>query len=242
MLQSTRERRGAGVKRKGESAPGRGVASRLPAPCLLALLALGLCSLSSCDGKNLRPPEVASNLPALPRETPFPITISPPPPAPRVLIETPTGEAAVRCGTCHRGRPSNRETRASSDLDEFHFGLVYTHGEQTCISCHEPGGYDRLRLADGTGIEFSEVMQLCRQCHGTTASDYDAGAHGGFTGHWDLQSGPRQRNHCVHCHDPHSPTFPLMKPTFRPKDRFLDESYLDEIQHDARHPEEGKGR
>ncbi len=181
-------------------------------------------ALSSCDGTHHRPQVVASNLPAARSSTLYPITIAPSPPAPRVFVETANGPAPVPCGTCHRTREPDRDLRSSEGLEEFHQGLVYAHGERTCVSCHEPGGYDRLRLADGASIEFSDVIQLCSQCHGTQARDYQAGVHGGWTGHWDLRSGPRVRNHCVHCHDPHSPAFPKMLPTFRPIDRFLYES------------------
>lgn len=196
---------------------------------LLSLAPLWLCALvcaalTACDGTHHRPPQVASNLPAGRSETLHPIQIAPAPSAPRIFVETPDGAAPVACGTCHRTRESNGDVHSSSELDEFHQGLTYAHGEQTCISCHEPGGYDRLRLADGTSIEFSEVHTLCRQCHGTQARDYEAGVHGGWTGHWDLKSGPRMRNQCVHCHDPHAPAFPMMQPSFRSIDRFLDES------------------
>ena len=164
------------------------------------------------------------DLPEARAASPYPTVITDAPPAPRVSIVTPDGPAEVPCGTCHRTRPSDRTTHSADALDEFHGELVYAHGEQTCISCHEPGGYDRLRLADGTSIAFEDVMRLCRQCHGTQARDYDAGSHGGWTGHWDLLSGPRTRNHCVDCHDPHSPAFPRMIPAPRSIDRFLDES------------------
>jgi len=144
-----------------------------------------------------------------------------------VLVDGPDGPVPVPCGTCHRTRESDRTVTSAGDLDEFHAGLVYAHGAQSCIACHDPADYDRLRLADGASIEFAESMRLCRQCHGTQARDYDAGAHGGWNGHWDLHSGPRERNHCIHCHDPHAPAFPRMRPSFHPRDRFLDESHLE---------------
>ena len=39
-----------------------------------------------------------------------------------------------------------------------------------------------------------------------------------MTGHWDLTKGPRKRNHCTTCHDPHAPAFPKMLPVFKPLD------------------------
>jgi hypothetical protein len=64
-------------------------------------------------------------------------------------------------------------------------------------------------------------MALCAQCHGTQKRDYDHGAHGGMRGYWDLKRGPRERNHCVSCHDPHAPKFGTFMPVHPPKDRFL---------------------
>ena len=151
-----------------------------------------------------------------------PVHIRPANPAPRLRIETEDGQTvAVACSTCHSTRPPNHENRLGEDLDRFHQGLEVAHGANTCLSCHHQDDYDRLRLADGRAIGFSEVMTLCAQCHGPQARDYERGAHGGMTGYWDLSRGPRTRNHCIHCHDPHAPAFPRMIPTFKPHDRFL---------------------
>jgi hypothetical protein len=128
----------------------------------------------------------------------------------------------VACSTCHAARSANIATRESADLDEFHQGMAFAHGNLTCISCHNPNNYDTLHLADGSSVEYSEVMTLCAQCHGPKTRDYQHGAHGGMTGYWDLSRGPRTRNNCVDCHAPHAPRFPAMKPTFKPRDRFLD--------------------
>jgi hypothetical protein len=125
------------------------------------------------------------------------------------------------CTTCHATRTPNRDNRVAEDLDEFHGGLIFAHASITCLACHDSTNYDRLRLADGSGLPYAEVMTLCAQCHGTQARDYEHGAHGGMTGYWDLTRGPRHRNNCVDCHDPHAPAFPRMMPTFKPIDRFL---------------------
>jgi hypothetical protein len=126
----------------------------------------------------------------------------------------------VRCTTCHAVMPSNAANRHGSDLDQFHQGLTMAHGNLSCLSCHNPDNYETLRLADGRAVEFADVMTLCAQCHGPQARDYAHGAHGGMTGHWDLTRGPRQRNNCIDCHDPHAPAFPQVRPVFAPKDRF----------------------
>lgn len=128
----------------------------------------------------------------------------------------------VACSTCHTARTPNRKNRTTDDLDEFHKGLSFSHGNLTCLACHNSQNYDKLQLADSTELEFEDVMTLCSQCHGTQRRDYDHGAHGGMTGYWDLSRGPRVRNNCVDCHPPHQPRFPKMKPTFKPRDRFLE--------------------
>ncbi len=128
----------------------------------------------------------------------------------------------VACSTCHASREPNITNRSTSDLDEFHKDMRFSHGNLTCLACHNPNDYDTLHLADRSKLAFQEVMSLCSQCHGTQRRDYDHGAHGGMTGYWDLKRGPRVRNNCVDCHSPHQPKFPKMNPTFKPRDRFLE--------------------
>lgn len=154
----------------------------------------------------------------------FPVTVNRPAGPPRVIVSDAGPDGApvtVACGTCHATRTPNRANRATADLDEFHQGLVFRHGTSTCLSCHDGDDYDRLRLADGRPVEFVDVMTLCSQCHGPQFRDWQHGAHGGMSGYWDLSRGPRARNNCVDCHDPHAPAFPMMRPTFKPIDRFL---------------------
>lgn len=127
----------------------------------------------------------------------------------------------VACSTCHAVREPDRSTSSTADLDEAHHGLAVAHGGQSCLSCHHPEDYDSLRLADGRRLPFTDVMTLCGQCHGTQLRDYRHGAHGGMTGYWDLTRGPRERNNCTDCHDPHAPAFTGMIPAPGPRDRFL---------------------
>ena len=152
------------------------------------------------------------------------ITINPPRGRPLVAtgqVDHEGNEIMVACSSCHSVRPTNFGNKAS-ELNEFHQGLVFSHGNITCMSCHNDNNYDQLKLADKTSIEFENVMTLCAQCHGAQMRDYERGVHGGMTGYWDLSRGPRKRKNCVDCHDPHAPQFPRMKPTFKPIDRFLD--------------------
>jgi formate-dependent nitrite reductase cytochrome c552 subunit len=128
--------------------------------------------------------------------------------------------AEVACSTCHSIRPPNLENRTSKTFDEFHQGLEFTHGQLACYSCHNPSNSESLRLADGSEVAYTEVLTLCSQCHSKQAESFAHGAHGGMNGHWDLSRGPQTKNNCIDCHDPHSPKYPQMVVTFKPKDRF----------------------
>lgn len=123
----------------------------------------------------------------------------------------------VSCATCHDTRDPDFNTNDAAALDEFHQGMKYAHGAQSCLSCHNAQDYNTLKLADGRSLEFTQSMQLCAQCHSTQHRDYQNGSHGGMTGHWDLMQGPRERNHCTDCHDPHHPKYPQVMPVFPPK-------------------------
>ncbi len=130
----------------------------------------------------------------------------------------------VSCSSCHSTREPNRQLRDGSNLKEFHQNLTTVHGDLTCLSCHNQDDYDTLRLADNQKVEYSEVMRLCAQCHGPQYRDYQNGSHGGMTGYWDQEKGPRYRNNCVDCHDPHAPAYTGMHPAPGPNDRFMQRS------------------
>jgi formate-dependent nitrite reductase cytochrome c552 subunit len=125
----------------------------------------------------------------------------------------------VACATCHALRRPDALPKSMVELDEFHQGLELVHGGLSCATCHVLGDQTTLRLADGREIAMTDAMLLCRQCHGTQARDYDRGAHGGMSGHWDLSVGPRVRNHCIDCHDAHAPQFEASRPVLPPRDR-----------------------
>jgi len=127
----------------------------------------------------------------------------------------------IQCSVCHSVRTPNPDNASSEDLDEFHQGLVFSHGSLRCLSCHNADDYTSLRLASGSRVEFPNAITMCAQCHADKVRDYEHGAHGGMTGYWDLSRGGRVRNACIDCHDPHAPAFPHMTPTFKPIDRFL---------------------
>ncbi len=154
----------------------------------------------------------------------FPLVIRKPSGPPRITtgLHGLNGDpVTAACSTCHATRPPNLENRTGGDLDEFHTGLTIAHGNVSCLACHNSGDYDTLKLADGRRVEFAEVMTLCGQCHGPQMEAYEHGAHGGMTGYWDRRRGPLSKNNCIDCHPPHAPQFPKMRPTFKPRDRFL---------------------
>lgn len=147
---------------------------------------------------------------------------------PKKLTSIETGSSApggvagrVPCETCHSLRAPKALPTDAAQLTQFHRGLTVAHGDNTCASCHAPGNPPALHLATGERISLADAMRLCAQCHGPQYRDYRHGAHGGMLGYWDLSSGPRSRNHCVDCHDPHLPKIPQVVPMPAPRDRFL---------------------
>lgn len=131
------------------------------------------------------------------------------------------GGAWVKCETCHALRPASVLPASMLELDQFHQGLELEHGDLRCGACHTEGASTTLHLADGRKLPAGAAMQLCAQCHGPQYRDYQHGAHGGMTGHWDLSRGARTRNHCVDCHDPHAPQIRKVIPAPPPRDRFF---------------------
>jgi Zn finger protein HypA/HybF involved in hydrogenase expression len=126
--------------------------------------------------------------------------------------------AGTACETCHGVNPD--PTWKATPGEEFHTNITLEHGTLTCNQCHD-SDRTKLHLADGRQLEFTDVMQLCSQCHGPQARDYAHGAHGGMNGFWDSHAGPRLRNNCVDCHVPHAPAFPQVMPVLPPRDRYL---------------------
>ncbi len=166
------------------------------------------------------PVVVATN--ASTNATLFPVVIKHPSGPPKVatgLTNFQGQPVMASCSSCHTTTKPNLETRSAADLDQFHQGLKYNHGNLTCLSCHNSSNYDTLRMADTRPVEFTDVMTLCSQCHGPQRRDYDRGLHGGMNGYWDRTRGGRTRNNCITCHDPHTPVYPLVMPVLPPRDR-----------------------
>lgn len=157
--------------------------------------------------------------------TPGEVRILAPQAPPRVVterVDTLGRAVTVGCATCHsQAGVSRPEHRVGEAPVAFHGGLQVDHGARVglvCTSCHAGPDYAGLHLADGRAVPYVEVIQLCRQCHGPQARDFDHGAHGGMNGHWDLRYGDQLRHACTTCHDPHSPAYAPMWPARPPGD------------------------
>jgi len=167
---------------------------------------------------DLKPGRVVEARP--PTDAVHPVVIRTPSGMPLVdsgQLDTAGKPVMVGCATCHDTRQPNYETRSGPALKDFHQGLSFAHGNQSCLSCHNAKDYDMLKQADGRELVFSQSMMLCAQCHGPQFRDYQNGSHGGMLGHWDLTRGGRTRNTCTDCHDPHHPAYPQVMPVFPPK-------------------------
>ena len=140
---------------------------------------------------------------------------------------TPIG---VACDTCHGPSGELSWAQQPDSPANFHEAVKLEHGTLSCNFCHDDDR-TKLHLADGKKLDIGDALVLCSQCHGVQVRDYKAGSHGGMNGYWDLQRGPRDRNHCVDCHAPHTPAYERVMPVHMPQDRFLDESGMNHGRH-----------
>ncbi len=185
--------------------------------------ALALVATAGCNGAGDGPPMQKPSAKGAPLH---PVTYRPRLSGPGSGLQTDLKDhhgkpVKAPCRSCHDGKLPARKRNTGTSLKAFHVGLTMQHGRLSCLTCHNADNYDTLRLADSTPVPFDDLMQLCGQCHGPQKRDYDHGSHGGMTGYWDRTKGPRVRNQCVHCHDPHAPAYVGVVPGPRPKDRFL---------------------
>ena len=123
---------------------------------------------------------------------------------PEALVQAeppPFSEGIFPCSACHADQ-KNPEHRELAFHDEQQ--SVLAHGERWCLDCHDLDDRDRLRLASGVRVPFTESYKLCGQCHGDKLRDWKVGVHGKRVGRWD---GQKTYFLCVNCHDPHSPRF-----------------------------------
>jgi hypothetical protein len=198
--------------------------SRLPpllrGPSLIKTMATVGVVLAGCDSTDLASPTVE----APEDDRGFAVEVHQPASLAGLKVELTDHQGrpvVIECMTCHSVRDEYDVPDDAHDLESVHAGMTYVHGALSCLACHDPARVDRLRLADGTTLEMAEALRLCGQCHGVQLRDWENGSHGGMRGHWDRRMGPATRNHCIDCHDPHDPAFPIYRPTPPPRDRFL---------------------
>jgi hypothetical protein len=120
----------------------------------------------------------------------------------------PFSEDIFPCSECHGEMEPNPQRRV---LEDAHDDIVLKHDEKNrwCLDCHDMKNRDKLHLADGRLLDFTESFKLCGQCHGPKLRDWKAGVHGRRTGSW---KGQKKYLLCAHCHDPHAPKFKKLKP------------------------------
>jgi hypothetical protein len=101
-------------------------------------------------------------------------------------------------------------------IPKEHANIEMGHGSHDrnnlCYNCHNEANLVTLQVRDGRELKFDHSPPLCGSCHGPTYRDWEAGAHGRTSGHWDSARGSAQRLACVNCHDPHSPGIPTREP------------------------------
>jgi hypothetical protein len=117
----------------------------------------------------------------------------------------PFSEGIFPCSNCHKDMEANTNRRELS----YHEDIKLKHFEGWCFDCHNPNDRDKLRLASGKVISYTESYYLCGQCHGDIFRDWKAGVHGKRTGQWN---GKKEYRLCVHCHWPHQPQFQQLEP------------------------------
>ncbi|MGE5893502.1 MAG: cytochrome c3 family protein, partial [bacterium] len=87
------------------------------------------------------------------------------------------------CSQCHEGMPVNRKPRK---LEGMHQEITLKHMPGGwCFDCHNPDNRDKLRLANGKLVDFTESYILCGQCHGEILREWKPGLHGKRTGMWN---------------------------------------------------------
>ena len=125
------------------------------------------------------------------------------------VLMPPLSEGIFPCSNCHAGLEVNAKKR---ELKDEHTNIKLHHAENNrwCLDCHNPADRDKLKLANGDTIKFTESYLLCGQCHGNIYRDWKVGIHGKRIG--NFKGGKRVYFLCVNCHNPHDPKFKPLKP------------------------------
>jgi hypothetical protein len=123
------------------------------------------------------------------------------------------------CYTCHEKNkppPIRFDANQKIIIPKEHSDIVMGHGSHDrnnlCYNCHNEQNLLTYQVRDGRELKFDNIVPLCGSCHGPTYRDWEAGAHGRTSGHWDRKSGDIVRLACANCHDPHAPRIPTRPP------------------------------
>lgn len=163
---------------------------------LLILFVLGPARVAIMADDNKADEEVPT---ASADESPDLMAVAPPPFSDKDIFP---------CSSCHADLETNPNRRV---LESYHEQIALKHDEKNrwCLDCHDAKNRDKLHMASGELVDFTESYKLCGQCHGLKLRDWKAGVHGRRTGSW---SGKKQYLLCVHCHNSHSPRFKPLNP------------------------------
>lgn len=119
------------------------------------------------------------------------------------------------CYACHekaKPPPIRFDANHKIIIPKEHANIEMTHGSHDrnnlCYNCHNEANLLTLQVRDGRELKFDNPTPLCGSCHGPTYRDWEAGAHGRTSGHWDTKRGVATRLVCVNCHNPHAPHIP----------------------------------
>lgn len=123
---------------------------------------------------------------------------------------TRVGAFEYKCMDCHRVFQNQAEK--TQGLVQ-HTGIFFNHGmNNRCFNCHDRIERDKLVARDGSYLSYTQIPELCSQCHGTTYRDWQRGMHGKTMGSWETGDAGQVRLTCSQCHDPHAPAFPQYTP------------------------------
>lgn len=142
----------------------------------------------------------------------------------RDLVQAKAEVDHFKCYLCHEREPTPQldyDERHRIKLPEEHGDIVMAHGSHErnnhCFNCHKDTNLEAFHIRDGRDLGPDESSMLCGSCHGPTYADWEAGAHGRISGHWDRSRGPIHRLDCVNCHNPHAPRIPSRVPAPAPR-------------------------
>lgn len=165
---------------------------RIPVACLLLSALFVACQPAQDD-------ETGWGTGAVSKDAVLEIEVPPPP----------FTEGVFPCSDCHDPEIPTNTRRRTLKAAHQEIELKHDAEHRWCLDCHSAVDHDKLHLASGELVDFTESYKLCGQCHGDKYRDWRAGVHGRRSGSWD---GHKTYLLCVNCHNAHSPAFQPLKP------------------------------